>query len=72
MKLTINNSNPESINDLQALSLVHQVVAGGLVSNFGKNYCYVTTFTNKGTNQKITVACDKTRAGNFSFRVWVT
>lgn len=54
----------DDIDDLTALHLVYSVVHLGRISNFGKQYCYLTAFKDK------LVSASMTRTGNDSFRVW--
>lgn len=68
MKLIIHNTSKS--DDLRALCLVHQVIEGGLVSDFGKSYCYLTTYTNKETGEVTQVTCDRNKSGSFTFNVW--
>jgi hypothetical protein len=42
MRIIINNTSVKS--DVDAMKLVISVIQGGLISNFGKSYCYVTVF----------------------------
>lgn len=67
MKFIIHNSSP--IDDLAVITLVHQVTAGGLVSDFGKSYCYCTTFTDKETSEVTLVTCHRNKSGSFTFNV---
>lgn len=69
MKLII-QIHPDVTDELRALRLVHQVIEGGLVSDFGKSYCCVTTYTNKETNVTTVVSCDRNKSGSFTFNVW--
>lgn len=69
MKLII-KIHPDFTDELRALRLVHQVIEGGLVSDFGKSYCYLTTYTNKETDVITVVSCDKNKSGSFTFNVW--
>lgn len=54
----------EGIPELEAVTLVKTVMNSGLVSKNYTQYCYITTFT-AGAK----VYADKTKAGNFTFRV---
>lgn len=69
MKLII-QIHPNVADELRAFRLVQEVIEGGLVSDFGKSYCYVTTYTNKETNVMTVVSCDRNKSGSFTFNVW--
>lgn len=69
MKLVI-KIHPDFSDKLRALRLVQEVIDGGLVSDFGKSYCYLTTYTNKETNTMTVVSCDRNKSGSFTFNVW--
>jgi hypothetical protein len=42
MKIIIDNKSSES--DLIVLSCVEDIIRAGRISNYGKQYCYATTF----------------------------
>lgn len=69
MKLVI-QIHPSVPDELRALRLVHQVIEGGLISDFGRNYCCLTTYTNNETGVMTVVSCDRNKSGSFTFNVW--
>ena len=69
MKLII-HIHPNFPDKLRGLRLVHQVIEGGLVSDFGKSYCCVTTYANKETGEVTRVTCDRNKSGSFTFNIW--
>jgi hypothetical protein len=68
MKYIIYNTSKS--DDLRALRLVHQVIEGGLISDFGACYCSVTTYRDKETNEVTRISCTKNKSGSFRFNVW--
>jgi hypothetical protein len=68
MKYIINNAS--NSDDLRALRLVHQVIEGGLISDFGTCYCSVTTYTDKETNEVTYVTCVRNKSGSFTFNIY--
>ncbi len=57
MKYIIDNLS--DLPDENALLYVRDVIAGGLISNDGKQHCYATTFTNHNNNTRVLVLCWK-------------
>lgn len=57
----------DEINHITALSMVKEVIDGGLVSKgrYGEQYCFATVWTDGAR-----VEADKTKNGTHSFRVW--
>jgi len=45
----------DDVNAVDALALVYAVVKGGRVSNDGKNYCYITKFSEPEFKSEYTV-----------------
>jgi hypothetical protein len=46
MRIILNNNSIKS--DIEAMNLVASVMQEGLISDFGKAYCYVTVFRSAG------------------------
>lgn len=67
MKIIINNTSNRT--DLEAIRLVHSVIQGGLVSDSGKAYCYVSTFTNSTTGAKSSVHAKRNSETSHTFTV---
>lgn len=57
--------NSENIDDVDALVYVSQVVDQGKISNYEKQYCYVTRF-----NNGVYVTANLTKNNTHSFKVW--
>jgi hypothetical protein len=60
--------NIDGVNDLQAIKLIKEVIADGLISKGNTSYCYMTTFTSP--DYKIFVSADTSNAGSHIFSVW--
>lgn len=56
-KLIIDNRS-ETLTDQDACRLVMRVIDGGRISNDGKQYCYLTSFSFGLTSQRHTVSTD--------------
>ena len=69
MKLII-HVHPDFPDELRAVRLVHQVMEGGLVPDFGKSYCCLTTYRNRETNVVTQVTCERNKSGSFTFNVY--
>lgn len=69
MKLII-KIHPDFSDEPRALRLVQEVIEGGLVSDSGKSYCCLSTYTNKETDVTTVVSCDRNKSGSFTFNVW--
>lgn len=54
----------DGISEEEAFCKVGAVINSGKISNFGKQYCYATTF-----KSGVAVICRMTRKGNFAFDV---
>jgi len=63
-RIIINNTANE-VDDLHAIELVRYVVAGGRVSDEGRQYCYATTFN----DPRVAVWTDRTAAGTDTFNI---
>jgi hypothetical protein len=57
----------DGIDPVRALDFVQAVIAEGRISNYGKAYCYATTFGRRD-GSKVLVTADKRKASD-SFRV---
>ena len=66
MKIIINNKS-KVVSDIKAVELVSSVIQKGRISDDGKSYCYMTTYT----LSKETIAISATRnKSSDRFDVW--
>jgi hypothetical protein len=67
-KVIIDNQS-NKITDSEAVTLVASVISEGRVSNSGKNYCYLTLFSNRnsGGEQAISASTNK---NSDKFTIW--
>lgn len=60
--------NKSSLDDVIAMKSVTSVIREGKVSNFGKQYCYATSFVGERGEQYL-VVCSVNKSGSSRFTV---
>jgi hypothetical protein len=60
--------NDSVLLDELAMRYVLRVIDGGKISNFGKQYCYHTSFTYTG-GQDVHVSCIQRKSGTMTFYI---
>lgn len=68
-KIIIDNRSAD-ISDDEAVRYVQSVMAEGKCSNYGKQYCYATVFTERTTGARTMVSSSLTKTGTSTFRVY--
>jgi hypothetical protein len=51
-RIIINNKT--DLTDLDAINIVQSVIRAGRISNYGKQYCYLSTWDDNGKEYQIT------------------
>mgnify|MGYP001424911675 CR=1 FL=1 len=67
-KVIIDNQS-NKITDSEAITLVASVISEGRISNSGKNYCYLSLFSNRDSGGQQAVS-SRTNKNSDKFTIW--